>query len=56
MPGVLWTPLEARAPLPLVLIGHGGGGHKMDDSRLDLAARYTERGVAPSSRAECARC
>ena len=49
VPAVLWTPLEARAPLPLVLIGHGGGGHKLDDSRLDLAARYTERGVAAAA-------
>ncbi len=28
IPGVLWTPAEASAPRPLVLIGHGGGSHK----------------------------
>ncbi|MFJ6676075.1 dienelactone hydrolase family protein [Actinosynnema sp. NPDC091369] len=28
IPGVLWTPAESSGPRPLVLIGHGGGGHK----------------------------
>jgi len=49
VPLALWTPLDPRGPLPLVLIGHGGGGHKVDDSRLDLAARYTSRGVAAAA-------
>lgn len=49
VPGVLWTPLSAAGPHPIVLIGHGGAGHKLDDSRLDLAARYTARGFAAAA-------
>lgn len=49
VPGVLWTPARALGPLALVLIGHGGGGHKLDESRLDLAARYTSRGLAAAA-------
>jgi dienelactone hydrolase len=49
VPLAFWTPLDASSPLPLVLIGHGGGGHKQDESRLDLAARYTSRGVVAAA-------
>lgn len=49
VPGVLWTPTAGGGPFPLVLIGHGGGGHKLDESRLDLAHRYTSRGVAAAA-------
>lgn len=28
IPGVLWTPAGASGPLPLVLMGHGGGSEK----------------------------
>src|SRR5579859_7813224 len=28
IPGILWTPGSASAPVPLVLIGHPGGLHK----------------------------
>ncbi len=50
VPAVLWTPAaSADAPLPLVLIGHGGAGHKLDDSRLDLARRYIAAGLAAAA-------
>lgn len=49
VPAVLWTPMSSEGPFPLVLIGHGGGGHKMDESRLDLAERYTAHGVAAAA-------
>ncbi|HWC22832.1 MAG TPA: hypothetical protein VG502_11080 [Flexivirga sp.] len=28
VPGVLWSPADASAGTPLVLMGHGGGLHK----------------------------
>ena len=49
VPAVVWTPAEAHGPFPLALIGHGGAGHKLDDSRLDLARRYVEAGVAAAA-------
>src|SRR5688500_16447780 len=49
VPLALWTPIDVTGQLPLVLIGHGAGGHKLDESRLDLAARYTSRGVAAAA-------
>lgn len=50
VPSVLWTPAAVDRPLPLVLIGHGGAGHKLDDSRLDLARRYVlDGGVAAAA-------
>lgn len=40
IPGALWTPEAApAAPLPLVLLGHGGGRHKKDPEVLALAHR-----------------
>lgn len=49
VPAVIWTPSAAVGPLPLALIGHGGAGHKLDDSRLDLARRYVDGGVAAAA-------
>ena len=39
IPGILWTPMEHDRPMPLVLIGHGGSGHKRTDRQLMLARR-----------------
>jgi len=36
IPGILWTPMEPVRPVPLVLIGHGGSGHKRADRQLML--------------------
>ena len=49
VPGVLWTPAEAAGPVPLVLLGHGGAGHKRDDSRLDYAHSYVASGLAAAA-------
>ena len=49
VPGVLWTPAGASGPVPLVLIGHGGAGHKRDESRLDYAHSYVASGLAAAA-------
>jgi dienelactone hydrolase len=40
VPGILWTPAEYDRPLPVVLMGHGGSGHKRADRQLMLARRF----------------
>lgn len=37
VPGVLWQPLRLQAPGPLVLLGHGGSGHKRSAKMLKMA-------------------
>ena len=50
IPGVLWTPAGAPGPLPLVLIGHGGGQHKTGPGVTGRARRYvTECGFAAAA-------
>ncbi|MGE3537069.1 MAG: dienelactone hydrolase family protein [Candidatus Tectimicrobiota bacterium] len=39
VPGIIWTPAQHEQPLPLVLIGHGGSGHKRADRQLLLGRR-----------------
>ena len=43
VPGVLWTPSGRSGPRPLVLLGHGGGGHKRDEHRVAMALDYAHR-------------
>ena len=43
VPGLLWTAPDAAGPTPLVLIGHGGSGHKGQDYVRTLARRAVLR-------------
>jgi dienelactone hydrolase len=50
IPGALWTPAGATGPRPLVLVGHGGGQHKMAPGVVGRARRYvTQCGFAAAS-------
>ena len=38
IPGALWSPVGTSGPRPLVLMGHGGSGHKRND-RMEMLGR-----------------
>jgi dienelactone hydrolase len=44
VPGILWSPTQQDRPVPLVMMGHGGSGHKRADRQLLLGRRFA--GVA----------
>jgi dienelactone hydrolase len=50
IPGVLWTPEQSQASTPLVLLGHGGSGHKREDHLVSLARRLVRHnGIAAAT-------
>ena len=50
VPGIVWTPERVEGPRPLVLIGHGGSGHKREPHILGLARRLVRHdGIAAAA-------
>ncbi|WP_370068035.1 dienelactone hydrolase family protein [Streptacidiphilus sp. MAP5-3] len=46
VPGTVWTPVGHSGPVPLVLLGHGGSGHRRSERILTTAERVTRSGHA----------
>jgi dienelactone hydrolase len=46
VPGTVWTPVGQTGPVPLVLLGHGGSGHRHSPRNLAMADRITRSGHA----------
>lgn len=49
IPGILWTPESASAPVPLILLGHPGGLHQMYPRLLHRAQRAAANGFAAAT-------
>ena len=47
IPGILWTPAARVGAAPLVLLGHGGSGHKRNDRMLELGVRSHAIAASP---------
>jgi dienelactone hydrolase len=41
IPGVVWRPTRSTGPRPLVLLGHGGSGHKRSAKMLRLGRMFS---------------
>ena len=41
IPGVLWHPSKPSGPRPLILMGHGGSGHKCNECMLMLGRMFS---------------
>jgi dienelactone hydrolase len=40
VPGLVFTPCDSPPPWPVLLLGHGGAGHKLEPFTQDLARRF----------------
>ena len=40
VPGAFWRPADQHGPQPLILMGHGGGGHKRNERMLMLGQMF----------------
>jgi dienelactone hydrolase len=49
IPGILWTPGSAPAPVPLILLGHPGGLHKMYPRLVARARHCAAEGFAAAT-------
>lgn len=43
IPGIAWHPVRAERAVPLVLLGHGGSGHKRSEKMLKLGRIFSEQ-------------
>lgn len=46
VPLAWWMPVDQQGPCPLVLVGHGGSGHKTSSLVIDIVKRMLPAGVA----------
>lgn len=49
IPGILWTPGSAPAPVPLILVGHPGGLHRMYPRLVGRARQSVAEGFAAAT-------
>ena len=49
IPGILWTPVSASAPAPLILLGHPGGLQKMYPRLVGRARQSVAQGFAAAT-------
>jgi hypothetical protein len=49
IPGILWTPADAAAPVPLILVGHPGGLDRMYPRVMDRARHGVAAGFAAAT-------
>jgi dienelactone hydrolase len=49
IPGIIWTPGSASEPVPLILLGHPGGLHKMHSRLAARARRSAAKGFAAAT-------
>ena len=49
IPGILWTPESTATPVPLILLGHPGGLHKMYPRLVARARSCAASGIATAT-------
>lgn len=49
VPATVWTPVGRPGPFPLVLLGHGGSGHRHSQRIVTMAARFAAAGYAAAA-------
>jgi dienelactone hydrolase len=49
IPGILWTPASSSSPVPLVLLGHPGGLHRMHSRLAGRARACASQGFAAAT-------